>query len=246
MEKWILFFVACVALGAILGFFASPIGKGIIGEGIVRLKIGRTKKNVRYTINNYMLALQEGKSSQIDHIVINRYGVFVIETKNYAGRIYGRDNQESWTQVLKYGKIKNHFYSPVKQNATHIYRLKSLLPQDTPVTSVIVFVRGNTKYIQSSCTYPLADVKRVLKTNPSNRELTAQKMEQIYRALLLQAEKNAITTKEHVKNIRNMRKEIDENICPRCGGALVQKKGAYGAFMGCSNYPRCRFIKKNL
>ena len=54
-----------------------------------------------------LLQLDNGKTSQIDHIVINSEGVFVIETKNYAGRIYGNDNQLEWTQVLVYGKVKN-------------------------------------------------------------------------------------------------------------------------------------------
>ena len=34
------------------------------------------------------------------------------------------------------------------------------------------------------------------------------------------------------------------DICPRCGGTLVKRSGKYGAFMGCSNYPKCRYIKK--
>lgn len=34
------------------------------------------------------------------------------------------------------------------------------------------------------------------------------------------------------------------DVCPRCGGTLVKRSGKYGAFMGCSNYPKCRYIKK--
>lgn len=33
-------------------------------------------------------------------------------------------------------------------------------------------------------------------------------------------------------------------VCPRCGGSLVERSGKYGKFFGCSNYPKCRFIKK--
>jgi DNA topoisomerase-1 len=32
--------------------------------------------------------------------------------------------------------------------------------------------------------------------------------------------------------------------CPQCGGALVQRKGKYGPFVGCSNYPTCRYVEK--
>ena len=36
-------------------------------------------------------------TTQIDHIVVSRYGVFAIETKNYRGEIYGDDKREYWT-----------------------------------------------------------------------------------------------------------------------------------------------------
>lgn len=60
---------------------------GAEGEAAVADIIGETKEGVRYVLNDYMVE-DEGKSSQIDHILINKYGVFVIETKNYSGRIY--------------------------------------------------------------------------------------------------------------------------------------------------------------
>ena len=53
-----------------------------------------------------------------------------------------------------------------------------------------------------------------------------------------------ISNRQHVKNIKNTQKELDKNICPRCGGQLVLRESANGKFYGCSNYPKCRFIKK--
>jgi ssDNA-binding Zn-finger/Zn-ribbon topoisomerase 1 len=53
-----------------------------------------------------------------------------------------------------------------------------------------------------------------------------------------------ISNRTHVKNITQMKKNIDRNICPRCGAELVSKTGKYGTFYGCSNYPKCKFIKK--
>ena len=139
---WILI----IALGLFLVWLKSPRGKGVKGEFLVKRKIGKTKENKKYVINNYMI--QDGeKSSQIDHIVINENGVFVIETKNYSGIIYGNDNQHEWIQVLSYGRVRNKLHSPIKQNATHIYRLKEILPNDIYLTSIIVFVKNNTDYI---------------------------------------------------------------------------------------------------
>lgn len=87
---------------------------GSEGERIVGRFIGETIPGLQYVINNLILEVEEGKTSQIDHIVINKRGIFVIETKNYSGMIYGTENQLEWTQVLNYGKVKNHFYNPIK------------------------------------------------------------------------------------------------------------------------------------
>lgn len=53
--------------------------------------------------------------------------------------------------------------------------------------------------------------------------------------------------KEHVSEIRQDTQEryikIKNGICPRCGGTLIKRKGKYGSFLGCSNYPKCRFTE---
>ena len=45
--------------------------------------------------------VQDGKSSQIDHILLNSHGIFVIETKNYKGVVYGSEGKNYWRQYLK-------------------------------------------------------------------------------------------------------------------------------------------------
>ena len=35
-------------------------------------------------------------------------------------------------------------------------------------------------------------------------------------------------------------------VCPDCGGEMVSKRGKYGAFFGCSNYPKCRYTETAL
>jgi ssDNA-binding Zn-finger/Zn-ribbon topoisomerase 1 len=54
--------------------------------------------------------------------------------------------------------------------------------------------------------------------------------------------------KEHVKsvksNIQKRKETINSGICPRCGGHLIRRQGKYGAFYGCSNYPKCKYIAK--
>lgn len=42
------------------------------------------------------------------------------------------------------------------------------------------------------------------------------------------------------------KKVVGENVkvCPKCGGKLVERKGQYGEFYGCSNFPKCRYTLK--
>ena len=62
-----------------------------------------------------IIADNEGHTSQIDHIFIHPTGIYVIETKNSTGRIYGSEGDQEWTQVLHYGKKKYKMYNPLKQ-----------------------------------------------------------------------------------------------------------------------------------
>ena len=101
------FVILSCAIILLITFLETPQFKGWLGEFMVKVTIGKNKPSEKYVINNLKLRVDEQKTSQIDHIVINPNGVFIIETKNYSGRIYGQESQLEWTQVLGYGKIKN-------------------------------------------------------------------------------------------------------------------------------------------
>lgn len=85
----------------------------------------------------------QGRSVQIDHIVASRYGIFVIETKNYTGWIYGNDNSEFWIKNM-YGN-KYQFRNPLKQNYSHVKSLQALLGvPESKFIPIIVFLNGAT------------------------------------------------------------------------------------------------------
>ena len=92
-------------------YLKRPETRGKRGENRVKWVIGETIENEQYVINDLIVS-NNGNTTQIDHIVINPRGVFVIETKNYSGEIYGSENQREWTQVLAYGNVKNKLYNP--------------------------------------------------------------------------------------------------------------------------------------
>jgi len=220
-------------------YLKRPETRGKRGENRVKCIIGETIENEQYVINDLIVS-NNGNTTQIDHIVINPRGVFVIETKNYSGEIYGSENQREWTQVLAYGNVKNKLYNPLKQNATHVYNVKRIVG-NLPIHSLVVFVQNNTYHIDANNVIPLLDLKRTLSSGVS--VLTVRQMETAYSLLL--ASKTEISTKEHVENIKAQQWNVEHSICPRCGGKLVLRNGKYGEFWGCSNYPKCRFIKKD-
>lgn len=74
-------------------------------------------------------------------VVATKVGIIVFEIKKYDGWIFGLANQNSWTQVLAYGKKKYRFYNPILQNKKHVQDLRKQLPQFGNVSffSMIVF-----------------------------------------------------------------------------------------------------------
>jgi hypothetical protein len=126
-KMWIFALIFVAILVIFSWWWNSPSVKGWRGELAIRRVLGTTKEGERYVVNDLTIPLENGKSCQIDHILIDKNGVLVIETKNYAGRIYGSENQQEWTQVLAYGKVKNRFYNPVRQNKTHLYHISNVL-----------------------------------------------------------------------------------------------------------------------
>lgn len=192
----------------------------------------------QYVIDDIILT-NDSKSTQIDHIVINPRGIFVIETKNYSGQIYGNEQQHEWTQVLAYGKVKNKIYNPLKQNATHVYNVKRIVG-NLPVRSFVVVVQNNTEHIDAPYVIPLCRLNYLL--NSGETVLTTEQMDKAYSMLL--SHRANISKEQHIENIHKQQQDLAHGICPRCGGNIVLRNGQYGKFWGCSNYPKCKFKKK--
>ncbi|WP_369957697.1 NERD domain-containing protein [Psychrobacter sp. CLB018] len=100
--------------------------KGIVGEIVINVAMWlKLDKDIYHRLNNITLPLADGGSTQIDHVIVSRYGIFVIETKNYKGWIFGNEKQRQWTQVIMGRKYK--FQNPLRQNYLHIKTLSDLL-----------------------------------------------------------------------------------------------------------------------
>jgi hypothetical protein len=97
-----------------------------------------------HLMNHVTLKLQDG-TTQIDHILVSKFGVFVIETKDYRGWIFGDPNQPKWTQVFFWLRFK--FQNPIFQNNRHVRAVQDLLDflPATAIKSVVVFT-GDAKF----------------------------------------------------------------------------------------------------
>lgn len=192
-------------------------------------------------INNLILVDDNNKSHQIDHIEIRQNGIFCIETKNYIGWIFGDENSEKWTQTLYTGE-KHQFLNPLKQNKSHCYHMSKVLGPKYKINSLVVMAENNADKIKCSNVINLNDLRKYLKNFDNGVHLTIEEMDEIKNKLLEASTK--MSNREHVKNIKQTQKELNKNICPRCGGKLVLRNGGGGSFYGCENYPKCKFTKK--
>jgi hypothetical protein len=220
--------------------------KGFRGEQKVKRKLNWLPKDKYIVLNDVTLRTAKG-STQIDHVVVSIYGIFVIETKNYTGWIFGTEHGEKWIKNM-YGN-KYDFYNPLKQNYAHMKALEEKLDiNKNNFIPIVAFsdrctLKVNTKqpviYMSQllseinrykDCKIKLSEIKdiseRILTLNAASQDLRSSHAKTIR------------------KNIREDNRKIRQGICPKCSGLLVRRSGKYGSFYGCSNYPRCRYTKK--
>lgn len=115
----------------------DKIIKGVIGEELIVTEI--KKIDIYHKIVQNVYIDMNNKKTEIDIILITCVGLFVIESKNYSGIIFGKQNDIYWTQFLNHDN-KNKFNNPINQNQYHINFLSNYLKKDESIFySYIVF-----------------------------------------------------------------------------------------------------------
>ena len=121
--------------------------KGSSGEQtIYKTLLDRFHVPENQLLRNIYVPTDDGKTSEIDLLVVSKKGILVFECKNYAGNIYGDATRARWVQYL--GSKISHFYNPFMQNRSHVKHLKKYLEQygDIPVIPMVATIaRGNWK-----------------------------------------------------------------------------------------------------
>lgn len=206
-----------------------------------------------YRVYNDLLIRDGNYTTQVDHIIISRYGVFVLETKNIHGKVYGSGNSEYWKQCLpdsgykRYGFTQEHqLRNPIWQNAGHIKTLRRLvLGNDVPVYGIVVFPTETDLYV--NCEQPVLHMWDVVPFIKQYREevLSSEQMGYYRRRLFEVISTSESDRKSHLENVYRNQERRDAAVasghCPLCGGSLVLRNGKYGQFYGCSNYPKCTY-----
>ena len=241
--------------------------KGKAGEFLVNFFLSKRLDKSKYCLIKNVTLPTENGTTQIDHIVVSQYGVFVIETKNMKGWIFGTVKQKQWTQkIFKYtGKFQN----PLHQNYKHTQTLASCLnvPADF-IHSVIVFVGDSTfkTDMPVNVTYARGCIKYIKTKNESVFTLEqVSKIVDIIEAgrLSRSSLKTNLLHNKHVKEIiieKNINMEqikdkvvstvtTDIPTCTKCGSNMVLREAKKGKntgskFWGCSNFPKCRSMIK--
>ncbi|MBS5776234.1 MAG: nuclease-related domain-containing protein [Finegoldia magna] len=199
-----LFLAFCVILKLLL-----PRLKGAMGESAVKIKLNSLDKEKYRIINNLVLENKQGntKTTQIDHLVVSRYGIFSVETKNYKGWIYGSEHAKKWTQNI-YGN-KTNFMNPILQNYAHIKAVESIIKDSYPdmrYFSIVAFSpEAEIKFkVKNSVVCKISQVAKNIEELSSTEIINETDVDSILK--LIEENKLNISNREHVKNLKEIKK----------------------------------------
>ena len=241
-----IFLVLLASVVGVFLHFCLPSIKGKWGEVKVAGILSLLPDN-EYKVLHDIVIQSNGYTSQIDHIVVSVYGIFVIETKNYKGWITGFENSKQWTQNI-FGH-KHSFYNPIKQNRSHIIALKNELYIIEDNFIPIIAFSGNCS-LNINTETPVIYISQILTEikRYTEKKFDKTQLDDIVERIKAINIDSPKIRQEHISEIkRNIwvkENKLQHGICPRCGAELVLRRGQYGEFYGCSNYPRCHYTHK--
>ena len=233
---WYIFFLLVILVSVIYG---NKI-VGWFGEYWTRLALKKLPKDKYIILNDVFIKTNSG-THQIDHVIVSPYGIFSIETKQYNGYITGNKYDKKW--IRHAGKKKYYYTNPIRQNYGHVKALSELLDiEESKVFNIVCIPSKATLKIQHDGELVRYDtiVDKILSYN----KMLIENVDEIVNTINKNSIIDKSIKKEHIKNIKDNIIDKDSNKCPKCGGQLVERNGKYGRFVGCSNYPRCKYTRK--
>jgi len=176
--------------------------------------------------------------------LVSPYGLFIVETKNKKGWIFGSADQSEWTQILFNDKY--FFQNPLRQT----FRQKKVLSEFLSLNESLIHT---VVYFVGDCTFktPLPDnvinfgIGRYIKRF-QNHILSPPDVDHVIKILEDHISNSTLSKRDHIRSLHQ--RHTSNTICPKCGSNLVERTAKKGPmegsrFLGCSNYPTCRFTK---
>lgn len=199
------------------GYFQTISDIGRYGEYLTYKRLRRFENDGGKFLFNCYLPKADGTTTEIDVILIHSTGIFVIESKNYSGWIFGSENGKTWTQTLPNGKGKSRkerFYNPIMQNKTHIKWLREIVGNTVPIYSIIAFSERCTL---KDVTVESTDVKVINRQNISStikcignytvQAINQTDIERIYGILYPYTQVTAYEKIQHINNVNAIKYE---------------------------------------
>lgn len=246
---------------------------GAFGEWLLHALLSMKLDKARFRIlRNIMLPTEDGATTQIDHVVVARGGVFVIETKTYGNDdrrnrpgscwIFGSAADHEWTACYPRGR-KFRFQNPIRQNFKHIATLSECLGIPTDYFRSVVAFAGMAKFktemppdVMHFC-----DVPGYILARGSDDVIKPEQVPEVAETIL--SWQATLTRERKAAHVANLRKnhpatrttapasvapsgdDAPAPVCPKCGAPMVlrTRKSDGGSFWGCSSYPKCRGIR---
>jgi len=258
-------YLPAIALIFVAIFFAHRIQesrwlKGKFGEfkvnRILQNCLGREQYRL---IKDVTLPTEEGGTTQVDHILVSVFGVFVIETKNMRGWIFGKPEEEEWTQKFLPWKKGCSFPNPRRQNYKHVQAARELCNlEENQVHSVVVFV-GSGRFKSEMPDDVVEGSGNLIDHIKSRTEqvLSPSEVEDVVDAIETgRLSRSMKTDRAHARHVTEdivPKKRVSagnfggksgaDSIppCPKCGSTMVKRQGKKGKykgkdFWGCSKF----------
>ena len=252
--------IAIIATVFVLGLLARLIRPsaariGSRGERRTTRRLGRLDSEEYMVLDNLLIRDGQGATTQIDHVVVSRYGIFVIETKCYKGWIFGNENSRQWTQSLFtgrswFGRSEQHkLPNPIKQNWRHIYVLSEVLALPRRMFHNVVVFSGDAEFKTAMPGNVMSDkqVARYIRTFAVEVLSSEQCGRIVAKLRSLDLSSSEYEMMVHVENLHTRHVSTPTAkvpSCPRCGSPmkLRYRRADAAPFFGCSRYPKCKGI----
>lgn len=182
--------------------------KGHFGEYLIEYALNSAPGYAQKLCNVYLP--YKGRTSEIDVVMLHETGIYVFESKNYSGWIFGDEKGQYWTQCLN-PKTKTRFYNPILQNKTHIRALQQYLKLDSTKNMISYIVFSQRCEFKKVCEKSenaivvqrpamLKSLRRQIKNRPA--VFTKEQIDEMYDTLLPLTDVTEEEKEQHVENIK--------------------------------------------